>query len=159
MHHRIKHKKCGQEKPTCDRCQHRKIACEGFGYGILQPPPPRPSAHLQLIRLSSAASAIQKPLQTLSFESTELPIYYDLFRNKTIFEHFPFFDTNPLRRLILQSCNNPIIRHFVTALGALHRARLVSAEEKSTLSLTKAQATTLSSSNHTKLCENSLTDR
>lgn len=147
---RIKHKKCGQEKPNCSRCQQLKIPCEGFGYGTLQPPPPRSSAHLQLIRLSSAASAIRKPLQSLSFESTELPIYYDLFCNKTIFEHLPFFDTNPLRRVILQSCSNPLIRHFVTALGALHRAKLASAEEEPALSLSKAQTTDSGTSTHTK---------
>ncbi|CZR59081.1 uncharacterized protein PAC_08973 [Phialocephala subalpina] len=113
---KIRHLKCGEERPICRRCLDDGMECDGYIRGkTSQNPGARailPKGNkLPMIRIS------QSP-----FESDHELQYFDLFTKHTIFNILPVMDSNELKDMLLQTCSShPAIRHAVFAIAALDK--------------------------------------
>lgn len=127
--------KCDETKPICLRCVRLATLCsfikvENGSPGINQPAmsrmralQPRGKVALACPALSgsSTISTFLTP-STRRFDSTLEYQYFDLFCKKTSFEILPAFDSDVLRQMLMQACQNEAsVRHAVIALGALHK--------------------------------------
>jgi hypothetical protein len=65
------------------------------------------------------------------FESEGEQQYFSLFRDRTAAELAPFFESQTWRRLLLQACNEPAIRHAVIAISALRKTSMTVRDHQS----------------------------
>ena len=105
---RIRHVKCDEAQPRCQRCVSTGRTCDG--YGNESPTSP--------VSLSSYALA-SRPRNISLSEDIQERRSFDFFRNETFPSIVGFFST-PIWNLVLQACNTePAVCQAVIALGAL----------------------------------------
>jgi hypothetical protein len=68
---------------------------------------------------------------TVLVESESEQQYFSLFRDRTAAELAPFFESQTWRRLLLQACSEPAIRHAVLAISALHKTSMTVRDHQS----------------------------
>lgn len=104
--------KCDEAKPSCHRCTSTGRTCDGYASAsdVLSKPSDRDPISLAL-GLNVAVDALEKRM-------------FDFFRLRTTPCMSGYFNDHLWERLIFQVCQTePVVRHAVTALGALHEER------------------------------------
>jgi Fungal specific transcription factor domain len=129
--------KCGLEKPTCLRCVHFGVACDGYEFENGERKnwsTVVPQRRALLLPKACYASFAKDPSKAL-FSTDQDYQYFDIFCNKTAFQILPYYDAGIFRQMLLQACvSEPSLRHAVVALGALDMKE-ESLEEFKSLSL------------------------
>lgn len=115
---------CTEQKPICQRCQKFGVKCDGYD---------------QKRRFPSVATGTRKELlpkptirimlPTFGFENEVERKYFAQFQEKTALEIAPYFDSETWRRLVLQTCHIPAIRHAIIAIAALDKTYMTSRSE------------------------------
>ena len=87
--------------------------------------------------LTSRQALLPKPsikilLPTFEFKNEVERRYFAQFQEKTAQEIAPYFDSETWRRLVLQTCHVPAIRHAIIAIGALDKTYMTSRTENDT---------------------------
>ncbi|KUJ21348.1 uncharacterized protein LY89DRAFT_778907 [Mollisia scopiformis] len=115
---RIRHKKCDETKPHCQRCISTGRKCDGY----LSTPSSSNN--------SPSPSKIT-PLPKPQFKGNDLERRsFDFFCKRTVLTLSGIFDPTFWTRLVLQATHHePAIRHAVVALGALHETSELGSRE------------------------------
>lgn len=113
---RIRHVKCDEEKPFCQRCISTGRTCDGYRMASA------PSDGINLVRNLSPRTMARSPTQ----EDDQQLRSFEFFRNETVPSIAGFF-SSPLWNIVLQACEKePAVKQAVVALGALHESRPIS---------------------------------
>jgi hypothetical protein len=115
---------CTEGKPTCHRCQKFGVKCDGYVRPRKAPPIVKSTRKVLLPK-----SSIKILLPTFGFENEVERKYFAQFQEKTALEIAPYFDSETWRRLVLQTCQVPAIRHAIIAIGALDKTYMTSRTE------------------------------
>ncbi|KAH8795671.1 hypothetical protein BGZ57DRAFT_747773 [Hyaloscypha finlandica] len=121
---KIRRVKCDEGKPTCHRCQKFGVKCDGYARLRKDPPIVKSTRKVLLPK-----SSIKILLPTFGFENEVERKYFAQFQEKTALEIAPYFDSETWRRLVLQTCQVPAIRHAIIAIGALDKTYMTSRTE------------------------------
>ncbi len=117
--------KCGEEKPSCQRCIKFGIDCAGYR------PPKVSKLHVKSLTVAAQPRSLvpksQPDSYTLAFEISEKWFdneldyeYFQTFCTKTVFDILPIYQSQDLQQVLLQACaSSESIRGAVAALGAL----------------------------------------
>ena len=103
------------------------MKCDGYAQ-----PRKVPSAALSSRQALLPKSSIKILLPTFEFKNEVERRYFAQFQEKTAQEIAPYFDSETWRRLVLQTCHVPAIRHAIIAIGALDKTYMTSRTEKDT---------------------------
>ncbi|KAH7370357.1 hypothetical protein BKA65DRAFT_15536 [Rhexocercosporidium sp. MPI-PUGE-AT-0058] len=145
--------KCDERKPFCARCEGFGVKCDGYAATkpprqkcgedrravVAKPLAPKsvsgavvtsydpvPAAQSRWRHIAAATRnpSIPMELVTLQFDDETESRYFNLFQEKTAMQIAPYFDSDTWRRLVLQACHVPSIRHTVIAIAALHQTSM-----------------------------------
>ncbi|KAH9218116.1 hypothetical protein DL95DRAFT_385887 [Leptodontidium sp. 2 PMI_412] len=143
--------KCDERKPTCARCEGFGVRCDGYTTPklpkqagedrrvVVKPLAPKallapvvtsyepvPAAQSRWRHIAVAAQKTPMPMElmTMRFDNETESRYFALFQEKTAMQIAPYFDSDTWRRLVLQACHVPSIRHTVIAIAALHQTSM-----------------------------------
>jgi hypothetical protein len=119
---RIRHVKCDEEKPTCQRCRQFGMECDGYS---TQPKQRKNRTAKERTTLLPKPAAITQSIpvapSSLLLESSDEHRHFTLFKDTTASDLVSYFESESWRKLISCTCNVPAIRHAVVAIAALDR--------------------------------------
>jgi hypothetical protein len=134
MIYRIRHLKCDEIKPTCNRCVSAGLRCDGYMYQYnpqkskRETKPGEKMAKVALPRVQNPRSSIEPSLNQIT-GSNEDKKWFHFFRSVTVQRLTGHFDTEFWTYRLLQICHSESgVWHSVLALGALHEEFMVSHE-------------------------------
>ena len=118
--------KCDEAKPECRRCSSTGRRCDGY----TTTPDARPSEKQQLVRVKpTPAKGLTFGIEYNALEKRT----FDFFRSKTAPCMSGYFQDPVWERLALQaSYTEPVIRHAINAVAALHEERCLRADAAKT---------------------------
>lgn len=118
--------KCDEAKPECRRCSSTGRRCDGY----TTTPDARPSEKQQLVRVKPTPG--RGPTFGSQYNALEKRTF-DFFRSKTARCMSGYFQDPVWERLALQaSYTEPVIRHAINAVAALHEERCLRADAAKT---------------------------
>lgn len=124
--------KCDQVKPTCERCRNGNFVCEGYEAPrqVARSPPSRSSPSASA-RSKSRSPIAELPWRHTDWRQEQLPLYHHfvtitafrLFRN----DHVQFWRD----QVAQMSYGVDIVYEALLAIGAMHRASLLTCQKES----------------------------
>ena len=139
---KIRRKKCGEEKPSCQRCVSTGRKCDGYETAPpkakeIEVSPPDSAidvSSLPAIRSQSGTSRSTSPEENAQFLKlwrpprsgwfcSEEDFYcFDFFRNRTGPEFAAYFDSSIYKTFMIRACfSHPTVLQAAAAVGAVHR--------------------------------------
>ncbi|KUJ06421.1 uncharacterized protein LY89DRAFT_603422 [Mollisia scopiformis] len=111
----LRHVKCGEERPSCDKCTSTGRTCDGYDFTAEEPSSSRSSSTHSLVPTlgtSPSSSIVANDREQRSFH---------FFRQTTVAHLSGCFSEDVWDNLVLQTSHHePAIRHAIIALGSLH---------------------------------------
>lgn len=121
---RIRHVKCGEEKPFCLKCIKFGISCDGYAEDHPRPPPPRKCTTKPLLPRAVYESPLFIAPATALFENEVEYQYFLHFRDEVSFDLSGAIHTKIWNYVVLQATNEiNALRDLTISISALSKAR------------------------------------
>ncbi|KAG9228991.1 hypothetical protein BJ875DRAFT_434393 [Amylocarpus encephaloides] len=114
---KIRHVKCGEEKPQCFQCTRTGRTCDGY----LPATGRKKRGDQQALTRSPSPVVIECPISTTIVGTSQELRAFDFFRQRTVPQLCGLFGSNFWNYIILQASHHEdAIKHAAIALGSLH---------------------------------------